>query len=145
MDSVFLGPHRILFSVCLPDLLSKFSGPDGGCVHFSGGAELLTIRSPNFYQEAAVVVIAKKALCRRWGGGFFPPNTLKGCNGSVRHGAFFSFLFLTNVAQATAPKVLPSPTLPQREGLMRGNLGAMIPLEFDLGGPWRLLGEKMRS
>jgi hypothetical protein len=58
-DSLFLGPCWILFSICLPDIFSKFPGLDGGWVHFTVGAELLMIATPNFYQEAAVVVVAK--------------------------------------------------------------------------------------
>ncbi len=127
LDSLFLGPCWIIFSVCLPDILSKFLGPDGGWVQFTGGVELLMIASPNFYQEAVVVVIAKKAVYKRWGGGLIPPNTLEGCNGSAWPGACFSFLFLANVAQATATEVPPSPTPLWREGLIRGSLGAMIP------------------
>jgi hypothetical protein len=66
LESLFLGPCRILFFVCLLDILSKFPGPDGDWVQFTGGAELLMIASPNFYQEAAVVVVAKR-LCASGG------------------------------------------------------------------------------
>jgi hypothetical protein len=42
----------------LPEKLSKFLGPDGGWVCYTGGAELIMITCPTFYGEAAVVVVA---------------------------------------------------------------------------------------
>ncbi len=102
-------------------------------------------RVPKFIPRSGGHCCCKKAVCGRWGREFFPPNTLDGPNGSTWPGAFFSFLFLADVAQATAPKVTPSPLPPRREGSMRGNLGAMITLELDLAGSRRLLGEKVRS
>jgi hypothetical protein len=48
--------------MCLLDKLSNCSGPDGGWVCFIGGMELMMIVSPTFYQEAAVLVVAKDCV-----------------------------------------------------------------------------------
>ncbi len=98
-------------------------------------------RDPKFIPRSGGCCCRKKAMCGRWGRGFVQPNTHDGCNGSARPRALFSFLFLTNVAHATAPKVPPSPVPPRREGSIRRNLGAMIPLELDLACSGMLLGE----